>query len=197
MTVTLQAEKARLRRELCARRRAVPKGEAERAAQDAARHLLADSAIEHARRVALYASLPDELPSRPLYEALAGAGRSLLFPRVAAGRRLAFASVRRWGELAPGHFGVPEPPPEATAERLGPEDVVLVPLVAFDAAGHRLGRGQGYYDRTFPPRAEAPLLFGVGYAFQEVAAVPSGSRDRRMDAIVTERGVLRVTGERV
>ena len=78
--------------------------------------------------------------------------------------------------------------------RPGPGDVVIAPGVAFDAEGWRLGWGGGHYDRAFPPEAaEAPLLFGLAFELQVVESVPHGSRDRRMDAIVTERGIRSVT----
>jgi 5-formyltetrahydrofolate cyclo-ligase len=73
--------------------------------------------------------------------------------------------------------------------------VVLVPLLAFDRRGWRLGYGGGYYDRTLRAlRAEGPLLaIGLGYAAQEVAAVPHDEKDERVDLIVTERGVRSCT----
>jgi 5-formyltetrahydrofolate cyclo-ligase len=71
--------------------------------------------------------------------------------------------------------------------------VVIVPGLAFDAAGRRLGRGAGHYDRAFPAgRQGAPLLVGVGYAFQLVDEVPAGPHDRRMDVVVTEEREVRV-----
>ena len=66
--------------------------------------------------------------------------------------------------------------------------VVLVPGLAFDRSGNRLGRGGGDYDATFPPGEVAPRLVGVAWEFQLVTDVPHGSHDRRVDAIVTERG---------
>jgi 5-formyltetrahydrofolate cyclo-ligase len=85
---------------------------------------------------------------------------------------------------------VGEPPEESDAVDLLAGDAVVVPGIAFDEAGHRLGRGRGYYDRTFPPEAiSAPWLFGFARDFQVVDHVPHGARDRRMDAVVTERGV--------
>jgi 5-formyltetrahydrofolate cyclo-ligase len=67
---------------------------------------------------------------------------------------------------------------------------VLVPGVAFDRAGGRLGRGAGYYDRAFPVSApSAPLLIGVAYEIQRVDRLPLVETDRRMDAVVTERAL--------
>ena len=145
--------------------------------------------------VALYAALPDEVPTRACFEGLRRRGLICAFPRVEGRGALGFYRVDAWEELRPGRLGIPEPPASAPRSAPGPGDVVLVPGVAFDAQGHRLGRGAGYYDAAFPPGAASPpLLFGVAYEFQVVESVPHGSRDRRVDAIVTERAIRRVEG---
>jgi 5-formyltetrahydrofolate cyclo-ligase len=146
-------------------------------------------------RVALYASLPDELPMRPLFEALTARGIAPLLPRM-RGDRLEFAPVRSWSDLRRGAFGILEPPNGVAAQRLGRGDVAIVPGVAFDRAGHRLGRGRGSYDRAFATSATAPFLVGAGYAFQLCTSVPHESRDRSLDAIVTESGFLWPRGHR-
>ena len=98
--------------------------------------------------------------------------------------------VERWQELTSGAFGVLEPAAASRAEGFGSADLVVVPGVAFDASGNRLGRGKAYYDRTFPPgSATSPVLIGYGYEFQLVDRVPHTERDRRLDAIVTECSV--------
>ena len=184
--------KRRLRRELRAQRAEVPGDEAARAGEAAARVLLAEGRIRGAARVALYAALPDEVPTRPLFEALARRGVPILFPRCRPDRRLAFAAVAAWEDLRPGHFGVLEPAADEPGVDLDPRDAVIVPGVAYDRAGHRLGRGAGYYDRAFPPGDDArraPLLVGLAYAFQLVDAVPHGPRDRSVDGVATERGL--------
>jgi 5-formyltetrahydrofolate cyclo-ligase len=82
--------------------------------------------------------------------------------------------------------------PAARACVVEPEqgDVVLVPGVAFDRAGNRLGRGRGYYDRAFPANApKPPRLIGVAYEVQLVDCVPHAADDRSMDAVVTERAI--------
>jgi len=153
--------------------------------------LLADPGVRGANRVALYAALPDELPTRPLFEALRSAGVRCLLPRIRDGG-LSFVAVAEWEALAPGKYGVLAPPPDLAAEQLAPGDVAIVPGVAFDRRGNRLGRGGGHYDRTF---AEAgPHLIGAGYALQIVPEVPVDSRDRSMDAIVTERELRWLAG---
>lgn len=166
-------------------RRGVSKDVARFAGDAVAKHVGAESAVAAARRVGLYAALDDELPTRALFEMLVASGRRLLLPRIRE-RRLDWAVVRGWEELTPGRFGIPEPR-GASAEAPASEDLVFVPGLAFDASGFRLGRGGGYYDRAFGDPEAAPTLVGVAYAFQCVEAVPHGSRDRRVDAIVTER----------
>jgi len=154
-----------------------------------ARRLLALPETAAPVRVAIYAALPGELPSGELFQALRGQGRVPLFPRC-VGRTLEFAPTERFEDLASGRYGVAEPVGPAVA--LGPRDAVVVPGLAFDGEGRRLGHGGGYYDRAFPPGAAAPFLVGVGFDFQRVEAVPAGEADRRMDAVVTEQGTIRV-----
>jgi len=195
--MNIDAAKRRLRRQAGARRRSLTAAAADAVAERVREHLLAERAIGEARRVAIYAALPDEVPTRPLFDALQRAGTPCLFPRVAPGRRLVFALVERWEELRPGGYGVLEPPVGAHLFEPGPGDVVVVPGIAFDRAGWRLGRGAGYYDRTFPPSGRRqPLLVGMACEAQILESVPSDSHDRAMDAIVTERAFQWTKGGR-
>jgi len=154
------------------------------------RRLLAMPELAGLGRVVLYAALPDELPTRALHEALRRLRKPILFPRCRPDDLLEFARVEGWEDLEPGRYGVLEP--TGPAQALAHDDLVVVPGVAFDGAGRRLGRGGGFYDRTFPPAwIPAPRLVGVGYAFQRVPLVPAGPEDRRMDAVVTDREAWR------
>jgi 5-formyltetrahydrofolate cyclo-ligase len=191
----LAARKRRLRVALAAQRRAVGAEAAAAAGRMVAAQLLTAPELEAAGAVGLYAALPDEVPTRPIFEGLRRRGLVCLFPRMQGERGLVFHRVAAWDELRPGRHAVPEPPASAPLHAPGPGDVVLLPGMAFDARGHRLGRGSGCYDSAFPPGAAgAPLLFGVAYEFQVVSSVPHGSRDRRVDAIVTERTIRRIGG---
>jgi len=146
---------------------------------------LEEPRVRRAARVGLYAASNGELPTRALFEALGSLSIERMFPRV-EGDALVWGVVHDWDALVSGAFGILEPRSEAAALRAN--DVAFVPGVAFDRSGGRLGRGGGHYDRTFPSGAESPWLVGVGYSFQWVAELPCDSRDRRMDAIVTEHG---------
>ena len=160
-----------------------------------ARRVWAELLRRPVARVALYAALRDELPLSALFERLCAAGQQPLLPRI-RGERIEFAPVRSGRDLRPGPHGTWEPPAGVWPVPLRPEDVVVVPGVAFDRAGHRLGRGGGFYDRAFANACPGPLRIGAAYEFQICSEVPHGSRDRSVDAIVTECGMLWPRGRR-
>ncbi len=189
-------QKARLRRSVRAALRALSAAEMEAAGRAVAATLEACRPERSASTVALYAALPDELPTRPIFEGLRRRRARVLLPRVEAGRALTFHVVTAWEDLAAGRYGVLEPPEGSEVIPPREAQVVLLPGVAFDPAGHRLGRGGGYYDAAFPAGERAPLLVGLGFELQVVAAVPHADRDRSVDAIVTEQAVRWVTERR-
>ena len=132
-----------------------------------------------------YHALPDEADPHLLFERLVETGFHVAFPRVAAkDQPLDFHRVPDDGVLAPGAFGIHEPLP--TWPRIMPA-ILLVPLLAFDASGHRLGYGGGFYDRTLE-KLDIPAI-GIAYAGQEVASLPAEAHDRRLDMILTEQGL--------
>ena len=138
--------------------------------------------------VAGYHPIRDEADPRLLVSALAARGHALALPCVASAQAaLVFRSWKVGDVLMPNAWGIAEP--LATAPQVTPA-VVLVPLLAFDATGHRLGYGGGYYDRTI---AALPGLcsIGIAYAGQEVSAVPREPHDHALDMLVTENGVRR------
>lgn len=140
-------------------------------------------------RVAGYLPIGSELDPRPLLLALHGLGVPLCMPVVVAdGAPLAFLPWVPGTATARSAFGVEEP---QEGDPVVP-DLLLVPLLAFDLGGHRLGYGGGFYDRTLVAlRAEGrPRALGYAYAAQQVGAVPADGRDARLDGIVTERGVI-------
>jgi len=183
--------KRSLRESIARRRRSMLEREREVIGGRVSSQVLAMPELERAERVAMYVALPDEVPTQVLYDALRRRGCVVLLPRCAADS-LRFARVDDLGVLRPGRYGVLEPPAEALEAEPGRNDLVLVPGVAFDTDGGRLGRGRSLYDRTLARLAARPLLFGVAYDFQIVESVPMGPHDQRVDGIVTERGVVRV-----
>jgi len=195
MSSRLADRKRRLRRQMSQLRNDVTGADAARAAEAAARFLLDLELVGRAKRIALYAALPYELPTRPLFDAVVERAGAAFLPRTAEPLGLEFFAVERWDELLPGTFGVLEPRNDGPAVRLAPGDLVVVPGVAFDEGGYRLGHGKGYYDRAFAAElGDAPTLVGYAYEFQIVDAVPHDHRDRKMDAIVTDQRVRDCSG---
>lgn len=131
-----------------------------------------------------------EIDPRPLLRALAARGHALALPVTPRrGQPLLFRRWR-WGEaLASGPMGTRQP---AAGETVTP-DWLLVPLLAFDQAGRRLGYGGGYYDRTLAGLPAATAL-GCAYAAQEIPEVPAGPLDWRLAGVATESGVIRCGG---
>ena len=142
--------------------------------------------------VAGFYPMPPEIDVLPSLIAFAGTGHTVSLPVVVGrGQPLIFRSWMPGAALASGVLGIPYPP-EGNPE-VEPS-ILLVPLLAFDRRGHRLGYGGGYYDRTLADlRAKGPVFaIGVGYAFQEVDEVPADSIDQRVDAIATDAGAERI-----
>jgi 5-formyltetrahydrofolate cyclo-ligase len=187
-----------LRASLLRRRREVRPGERLHAA-----HLVAQNVERHLHlkagwRIAVYASLPSELDSGPLIEFARTRGCRVYLPRIdrsRASRSMRFIEMSRG--MRRNRLGIEEP---AGGAALGARwlDMVFLPLVAFDRHGLRLGTGGGFYDRAFAYRHwrlawHAPPLIGVGYAFQQLERIAPQAHDVRLDAVVTEEGIIRCT----
>jgi 5-formyltetrahydrofolate cyclo-ligase len=185
--------KAELRRTAAAGRDALPAAERMSAAQAIADRVLAQALSDRLKPGAIvsgYSPLKSEISPLPLMRRLADAGAVLALP-VVNGRGQPL-TMRAWSFGAPlkaGVWGIREPPPEA------PEvfpDIMLVPLLAFDRAGQRIGYGAGYYDMTIARLRDLKPVIAAGIAFaaQEVETVPSTSRDARLDLVLTERETI-------
>jgi len=186
-TTSLSSRKALLRKTVRQQRRALARAARRRAARQAAAHLARAIRARGVRHVAAYLGVPEELDTRPLLDLLHRQGCSLYVPRIAGAGRLRFARWRPGAPLRPNRHGIDEPVALARPPRL---DLIVLPLVAFDAEGRRLGMGGGYYDRWLARgrAARRPLRVGYAFAAQEARAVPAGAHDVRLDAVVTEHG---------
>ncbi len=154
-----------------------------------ARRVLAE--LGEPRRLGAYAGTGAELDARPLAEEAAQSGWSLGWPRVVGDDHpLAFHAAGA-SALAPGWRDIPEPPTDAPPTR---PDVVLVPVLAVDAQGHRLGQGGGHYDRTLAElREQGPVLaIGLAWDVQLVDRVTPEPWDQPLDAIATPTRFHRV-----
>jgi len=152
-------------------------------------HVLRDCPLPDRAVVSGFWPLGPEIDIRPLLLALHGRGHPIALPVTPRrGDPLTFRGWQPGDVLIPERFGTMRP----TGDILVP-DVLLIPLLAFDAAGGRLGYGGGFYDRTL---ADLPGRFKIGCAFaaQQVDAVPVGPYDIRLDAVATEQGIIRCGG---
>lgn len=188
----LRAAKSALRRPMRQRRAAmaaaVPDAGSRVAALVAASFAPAAGAV-----VAGYWPMRDELDPRPTLTALSGRGCRIALPVVAGdGQPLVFRGWEIDEPLQPGPYGTVQPGDEA--DTVEPQ-LLLVPMLAFDRAGRRLGYGGGFYDRTLAALRGrfAVQAIGIAYADQEVEAVPAGPEDARLDGVVTERAYLDFT----
>ena len=193
----ISARKAGLRARAKQRRAAAHAACPDAGARIAANLLQAISLPEDAI-VSGYHAMGDEADPLPSLLALAAGGYSLCLPVTPKrGLPLSFRLWRPGDALEPGVWGIPAP--SATATEVEPA-VLLVPLLAYDRAGYRLGYGGGYYDRTLEALREkgrgtaAVLAIGIAYAAQEVESVPREATDQRLDWIVTEQAAIRTDG---
>lgn len=184
-------DKLQLRRVLRARRLAVGPEQAQAAAAAAARHLWALPLMARARSIALYLPISGELDCTSMITGAWRRRRHVFLP-VVTRDSLAFAPFLPDTTLVQNRFGIAEPVVPPTALRQARKlDVIILPLLAFDDRGYRLGYGGGFYDRTLAHLAgrsgfRKPHVVGIAYAFQRVPTLPSDRWDVPMDAIVTE-----------
>ncbi|MFB7548000.1 5-formyltetrahydrofolate cyclo-ligase [Streptomyces sp. NPDC056154] len=183
------SQKALLRRELLAARRRLSREDVENAGVVLSRVALGLPELSGARTVAAYVSVGSEPGTRALLDVLRARGVRVLLPVLLPDNDLDWAPYEGAARLAPAGRGLLEP----DGERLGPDavleaDVVLLPGLAVDARGMRLGRGGGSYDRVLARLAAAgahPALIVLLYDNEVVARVPEEPHDHPVDAVVT------------
>jgi 5-formyltetrahydrofolate cyclo-ligase len=192
-SLSIDQHKAEMRKAAFARRDAMPASERQAAAESIAARpfpvALASDAI-----VSGFSPIKTEVNPLPLLRKLAAAGARLALPVVAGrGKPLIMRAYAFGQELSTGVWGIREP--KADAPEVDP-DILIVPLVAFDRHGHRIGHGAGYYDMTISRlRTMKPIVaVGIAYALQEFGEVPTTSRDARLDLVLTEREVIDLRG---
>ncbi len=183
----LRSAMRKTRRSLNATRR-------EEAASRCAELACALPALRRARSIAAYMAYGGEMSCQPVIEWALERGASVLLP-VVVGRHMRFAPFVPGETLASNRWGILEPewrPRRWVSARL--PSVVLLPLVAFDSVGNRVGQGGGYYDRAFAFRNSArnwrrPLLVGLAYEFQHAGELQAKPTDVPLDAVITERQI--------
>jgi 5-formyltetrahydrofolate cyclo-ligase len=148
--------------------------------------LIKDPLLKRSEHVALYYGVPPEVVTRPFLKVLLK-DKKIYLPRIALKTKsLKFRRIRSLSrDLSRGPYGIMEPKSSCTARPAGRMDLIIVPGVAFDGKGGRLGRGAGYYDRLL---AKAKGVFKVGLCFREqlVKKIPMKAHDIRMNKVITD-----------
>ena len=185
-----QIFRAELRREMIARRMALPAETHTRLSADIVRHLLLHFPQLGGLTVGFCWPVQNEPDLRPAIEAWMNAGnngfRAALPVVVKPGRPLAFRHWWPTQALVPDRYGIPSP---TDGDFVTPQ-ALLLPVNAFDADGYRLGYGGGFFDRTLEALQPPPLALGVGFAFQRIASIRPQAHDLPLDAVITEAGVF-------
>lgn len=169
---------------------AVPPTELARASALICQQLVRSDEFRGARAILAFVPLPGEVDLGEAMREAIDRGLAVCLPRMDWDARAMVAGrIERWGEgLVVRRHGVAEPGADASIEVLGPGDLVLVPGLAFDRAGGRLGRGAGFYDRFLAQLPAGVAMVGVGLGCQMIERVPMEVHDRPLDAILHEGG---------
>jgi 5-formyltetrahydrofolate cyclo-ligase len=192
-------DKQALRRALRHRRRALSRPYRIAAAKRLASVLADRPEFVSANTLAIYLAADGEIDTQRVIERAWAAGKRVYLPILQTGKRLRFAEYRPGARLRRNRFDIPEPVSKCfrAAQCL---DLVMMPLVGFDAAGGRLGMGGGFYDRTFAFLRESgkrrPALVGLAFDFQQVELLPVEPWDVPMAGVATDRRWLGVRPSR-
>ena len=151
-----------------------------RSAQEA---LISSKEFKSAKVIGAYHSFGSEVKTDLIIEQALAMQKKIALPSI-EGENLAFYELSSGRYLVKGRFGIMEPLPYGPVEKL---DMLVVPGIAFDKKGYRLGYGKGYYDKFMTKRNI--FTIGLAYSFQLLETLPSGGHDKKLDAIATEVGV--------
>lgn len=195
-TAVTQHAKKLLRQEIRLARRALPAHQHARLSRLMSKQVLRTAFYQRAKRIGLYFAVDGEIDVLQIMHAALREGKQVYLPVLAPdGSRMHFVRYMPHTRLRRNRFGIPEP---WGGKSIKPQhlDLVLMPLVAFDPQGHRLGMGGGYYDRTFAflrnhRRRHPPLLLGIAYELQKRAALPWADWDVPLAAVATEARLYR------
>ncbi len=180
---------------MLAYRKSLSAAEAEAMSTAIQKTFMASREFSEAKTIALYAAVHNEVDTAHVLAQALTDGKSVLLP-VVCGDGLDFRQINGLMSLRRGAFGIMEPDDGCIVREPGEADVIVVPGVAFDLAGRRVGYGKGYYDRVLHSLEGMGKLVGFSYELQLVADISSEPHDVTMDMIVTEKRVVRPRASR-
>jgi 5-formyltetrahydrofolate cyclo-ligase len=185
--------KSRLREQATATLASIDAAQRQTASEQIAAHL--HGALKQANTILAYAALPSEMSLDPFITAALADWKTICIPRIdwAAKSMSPVAMTNLADDLETGRYDIRVPKPGCALVEPAQLDVILLPGLAFDRAGNRLGRGAGFYDRFISSLNDAghrPTLIGVCHDAQIVDSLPTEAHDHRVDRVITERGPL-------
>lgn len=191
----LQAEKAGLRQRFKQERQKLSQEYREKAGQAICAAVLALPQTQAAKTIFCYVSIGDEVDTGELITAALAAGKRVCVPKTWAGGTMQARQITGLQELQPAAFGLLEPPEDAPLVPPAAIDLVVVPALACDETGCRLGYGGGYYDRFLPQAGGTTLCLCYATLLQK--KLPGGPLDVPVQLVVTEKAVLQTTPQEI
>ena len=197
MSDKLQTEKKKMRAAILALREAMPP-----AARSAASRAIIDKVCglpqyAEATVVLTYMGFGSEIETQSFFERIIADGKIAVLPRVdRASQTLMLHAARSTSDLLTGKWGIREPRADAPTVSIDEIDFLLMPGVAFDRFGNRLGYGRGYYDKLLSIADPALTRVAAAFSCQIVEAVPVGPTDQRIDCIITENEIIKPDHDR-
>jgi 5-formyltetrahydrofolate cyclo-ligase len=147
--------------------------------------------FRRARAILWYVSYGSEVATHEMIQECMALGKTVVVPCTDTKKRhLSLSELRRWDELGVGAYNIQEPRLECRHEvAVDTVDLILVPGIAFDCGGHRIGHGMGYYDRLLSENVKA-LKIGLAFELQLVEKIPTKQHDVSVDIIITEKRII-------
>jgi len=188
--------KKRIRKVMQGKRASLSDNQLNEAAKNLTKHALKMPAILAAKNIASYLPLNGEMPTKLLPKAFPNA--NFFLPRISCFHRSSMQFYSANNALVKNKFNILEPIPSQASKPISEFDIVLLPLVAFDDNGNRLGMGGGFYDRALAFRKQRrfikrPLLIGLAHHFQQVSSITPENWDIPLDAILTDQELIKIS----
>lgn len=197
MNEKLQADKKQMREMVLARRDAMLPAARAVASHAIVEKICALPQYRQANVVLIYMGFGSEIETQALLERVLADAKTVVLPRVdRASQSLILHVVRNVSELVTSKWGIREPHVAAPSMPIHAIEFMLMPGVAFDRSGNRLGYGRGYYDKLLSAASPALARLAAGFACQIVDAVPVGPNDQKTDMIITENEIVKLTHDR-
>ena len=194
---SLQADKKRMRDAILLQRDAMSSAARTSASRAILEKVSALPQYGNAKVVLTYMGFGTEIETQPFFERIIADGKIVALPRVdRATQTLILHSARGMSDLLTSKYGILEPGTDAPIVAVTSVDFVLMPGVAFDRNGNRLGYGRGYYDKLMSTANPALAGVAAGFSCQIVDKVPIGPHDKKVDCIITENEIIKITHDR-